>query len=121
VVASHLLGEIEQVCSYLLAIDAGHLLQAAPMSVFTQTTPLLAVEVEDGAERLAGALDARGLKTRREDEKVLVDLTGDSVYDVVRDMVAELNLPLVRIQQERQRLEDLFRDAAPEAVLGTTR
>jgi ABC-2 type transport system ATP-binding protein len=31
-------------------------------------------------------------------------------YDVVRDAVAELGLPLIRIEQRRHRLEDLFRD-----------
>jgi hypothetical protein len=34
----------------------------------------------------------------------------------VRDAVADLALPLVRMQQERGRLEDLFRDTAPEQV-----
>jgi ABC-2 type transport system ATP-binding protein len=31
-------------------------------------------------------------------------------YDVVRDAVADLGLPLIRIEQRRHRLEDLFRD-----------
>jgi ABC-2 type transport system ATP-binding protein len=115
VVASHLLGEIEQVCSFLLAIDAGHLLRAAPISHFTQRTPVLAVEVEEGADRLAGALAAKGTRARANGATVLVALESDGVYDSVRDLVAEMALPLVRIQQERGRLEDLFRDAAPSA------
>jgi len=115
VVASHLLGEIEQVCSYLLAIDAGRLLRAAPITTFTARTPVLAVEVEEGADRLAAALAARGFKTRAEEACVLVALEDDALYDAVRDTVAELDLPLVRIEQERRRLEDLFRDAVPVA------
>ena len=31
IVASHLLGEIERVCDFLVAIDAGRLLRAAPL------------------------------------------------------------------------------------------
>ncbi len=115
VVASHLLGEIEQVCSYLLAIDAGRLLRAAPITTFTARTPVLAVEVEEGADRLAAALAGRGFKTRAEEACVLIALEGEAVYDAVRDTVAELELPLVRMEQERRRLEDLFRDAAPVA------
>jgi ABC-2 type transport system ATP-binding protein len=115
VVASHLLGEIEQVCSYLLAIDAGRLLRAAPITTFTARTPVLAVEVEEGADRLAAALAGRGFKTRAEEGCVLVALEDDALYDAVRDTVAELDLPLVRIEQERRRLEDLFRDAVPVA------
>jgi ABC-2 type transport system ATP-binding protein len=111
VVASHLLGEIEQVCGYLLAIDAGHLLQAAPISHFTQRTPVLAVEVEEGADRLAAALSSRGARARQDGNRVLVAIESDALYDSVRDLVADLALPLIRIQQERGRLEDLFRDA----------
>jgi ABC-2 type transport system ATP-binding protein len=113
VVASHLLGEIEQVCGYLLAIDAGHLLKSAPIATFTQRTPILAVEVEEGAGTLAEALGRRGLKTRQDAARVLLVLENDDLYDVVRDAVADLGLALVRIQQERGRLEDIFRDAVP--------
>jgi ABC-2 type transport system ATP-binding protein len=115
VVASHLLGEIEQVCTYLLAIDAGHLLQAAPISHFTRRTPVLAVEVEEGADRLAAALGATGARAHQDGARVLVAIDSDALYDAVRDAVADLAVPLVRIQQERGRLEDLFRDAAPTA------
>ncbi len=114
-VASHLLGEIEQVCTYLLAIDGGHLLRAAPIAHFTERTLVLAVEVEEGADQLAAAVTRRGARARLDGSCVLVVLDGDGVYDAVRDSVAELSLPLVRIQQERRRLEDLFRDPAPAA------
>jgi ABC-2 type transport system ATP-binding protein len=116
VVASHLLGEIEQVCSYLLAIDAGHLLSAAPISHFTQRTPVLAIEVEEGADRLVAALAAAGARAREDGGRVLVAIESEALYDTVRDAVADLSLPLVRMQQERGRLEDLFRDAAPQEV-----
>jgi ABC-2 type transport system ATP-binding protein len=115
VVASHLLGEIEQVCDYLLAIDAGRLLRAAPITTFTARTPVLAVEVEEGADRLAAALAERGFKTRAEETCVLVALEDETLYDAVRDTVADLELPLIRMEQERRRLEDLFRDTVPVA------
>jgi ABC-2 type transport system ATP-binding protein len=115
VVASHLLGEIEEVCTFLLAIDAGHLLRAAPISTFTQRTPVLAVEVEEGADRLAAALAGRGFKAKQDGATVLLALEDESLYDAVRDTVADLGMPLVRIQQERRRLEEIFRDAAPVA------
>jgi ABC-2 type transport system ATP-binding protein len=116
VVASHLLGEIEQVCTYLLAIDAGHLLSAAPISHFTQRTPVLAIEVEEGADRLVAALVATGARAREDGRRVLVAIESEALYDTVRDAVADLALPLVRMQQERGRLEDLFRDAPQEVA-----
>jgi ABC-2 type transport system ATP-binding protein len=108
VVASHLLGEIERVCDFLVAIDAGRLLHAAPLGTFTERTGALAVEVEDNAPALAAALTAAGLRVTVDGRTVLVELEEDQQYDAVRDAVARLGLPLVRMQQRRHGLEDLF-------------
>ncbi len=109
VVASHLLGEIEQVCTFLLAIDAGKLMQAATIASFVQRTGTLDVEVEDGADALAARLTGAGLTTRVDGRSVLVDCPDERPYDIVRDVVDELELALVRLEQRRHRLEDLFR------------
>jgi ABC-2 type transport system ATP-binding protein len=110
VVASHLLGEIERVCSFLLAIDNGKLLRAAPIATFTERTGMLGVEVDDGADALAGRLTAAGIEARVEGRSVLVDCPDERPYDVVRDAIDELGLGLVRLEHRRNRLEDLFRD-----------
>jgi ABC-2 type transport system ATP-binding protein len=117
VVASHLLGEIERVCDFLVAIDAGHLLRAAPLGTFTERTGVLAVEVEEGEAELTAALLARGLQAVADGRTVLLDVTEDRQYDLVRDAVADLGLPLVRMEQRRQSLEDLFRDDAPGSAV----
>ncbi|MDQ2966038.1 MAG: ABC transporter ATP-binding protein [Chloroflexota bacterium] len=117
VVASHLLGEIEQVCNFLVAIEGGKLLRAAPLGTFIERTGVLAVEVEDRAEELAAALVARGLEARAaSSHAVLVALNDDRPYDIVRDLVAELGLPLIRLEQRRHSLEDLFRDEPGETA-----
>ncbi|HET7686208.1 MAG TPA: ABC transporter ATP-binding protein [Candidatus Limnocylindria bacterium] len=113
VVASHLLGEIERVCTFLLAVDAGRLLRAAPLASFTERTGTLIVEVEEGSDRLAGRLADAGAAAEVDGRTVLVDLPDERPYDLVRDVVAELGLALIRIEQRRGRLEDLFRDDAP--------
>jgi len=109
IVASHLLGEIERVCDYLVVIDAGKLIRAAPLREFTERTGTLAVEVEEGAAGLAAALVAAGLTATVDGRTVLVDLVDDRPWDLVRDAVADLDLPLVRIEQRRRGLEELFR------------
>ena len=119
VVASHLLGEIERVCDFLVAIDAGRLLRAAPLGSFTERTGVLAVEVEEGEDALAAALIAKGLQAVADGRTVLLHVTEDAQYDVVRDAVAELGLPLVRMEQRRQSLEDLFRDDVPTPAAQT--
>jgi ABC-2 type transport system ATP-binding protein len=109
VVASHLLGEIERVCDHLVAIDAGQLIRSAPLGAFTGHTGTLAVEVEEGAAALAEALGRRGLRAVVDGRTILVELDDVGPYDIVRDAVAELDLPLVRIEQRRHGLEELFR------------
>ncbi len=111
-VASHLLGEIERVCTFLLAIDAGRLLRAAPIATFTERTGTLAVEVEEGSEALAARLTAAGLAATASGRTVLVEASDGQPFDLVRDAVDDLGLALVRLEQRRHRLEDLFRDDA---------
>ena len=109
VVASHLLGEIERVCDHLVAIDAGRLIRSAPLTAFTERTGILAVDVEDGASELAAALLAAGVRATAAGRTVLVESTDEQPFDLVRDIAADLDLPLVRIEQRRRELEELFR------------
>ena len=115
ILASHLLGEIERVCDFLVAIDAGRLLRAAPLGTFTERTGVLAVEVETGADTLAAALVRHDLEVVADGHWVLVAFAGERTYDLVRDAIAEHGLSLVRLEQRRHSLEDLFRDEAPAA------
>ena len=114
-VASHLLGEIEQICDSLVAVESGKLLRAASMSAFTKASAVLAVEVDEGAAKLAAALKNAGLTPRRDGRALLVRLGGteqesDLVYDAIRDAVADLGLPLNRLERRRHRVEELFAD-----------
>jgi ABC-2 type transport system ATP-binding protein len=110
VVASHLLGEIERICDHLVAIDSGRLLRADSITSFTQASQVLAVEVEEGLAQLQAELAARGLPVTVQARTLLVPLGGDDTYDVVRDCVAALALPLCRLEQRRHQVEELFRD-----------
>jgi ABC-2 type transport system ATP-binding protein len=109
-VASHLLGEIEQICDHLVAIEGGRLLRADTISSVTQVREVLLVEVEEGTDRLAAELARRGLTAVPQQRGLLVQLAGEQTYDAVRDAVADLGLPLNRLEQRRHRLEELFRD-----------
>jgi ABC-2 type transport system ATP-binding protein len=112
--ASHLLGDIERVCDHLVVVDAGRLVQSAPVASLTERTPVLAVEVEGDGATLARKLSESGLKVREEGRTVLVGLEDDGLYDQIRNSLVDLGLGLVRMEQRRQTLEDLFRDQEPE-------
>jgi ABC-2 type transport system ATP-binding protein len=109
VMASHLLAEIERVCNHLVVIDAGRLVRSAPIASFTERTQVLVVEVEGDSSALAHRLREDGLTLRKEDGRILVGLDDERAYDLIRDRIADLGLGLLRLEQGRQSLEDLFR------------
>ncbi|MBL1096313.1 ABC transporter ATP-binding protein [Streptomyces sp. 205] len=124
-VTSHLLGELERTCDHVVVIDGGKLLRSSSTSDFTQATASLAVEVTDTAEHpdgtgvLRAALDRAGLTVQpagrgadgapASDHVLLVDVAGEGTYDTVRDAIAELGLGLVRMEQRRHRIAEIFR------------
>ncbi len=113
-VCSHLLGEVERICDSLVAIDSGRLLRAAQISTMTSASDVLAVEVSEGTDELAAHLDALGVPVRREGHALLVPLAGDETYDLILAAVAELDLPLHRLDQRRHQVAELFRQ--PSAI-----
>ena len=111
-VTSHLLGEIERVCESLIAIDAGKLQYAGAVSAFTERTQLLRLEIDDEVPEFVAQLRARGLSVETKGAELRVELKDDGVYDVVRDVAADLEVPLSRMEITRHRLEELFRTPA---------
>lgn len=105
---SHLLGEIERVCDALIAIDAGKLQYSGSVSAFTNRTQQLMVETDEEVPELAAKLRARGLAVEGAGLKLRVALKDGGTYDAVRDVAAELNAPLARMELSRHKLEELF-------------
>ncbi len=110
VISSHLLGEVERICDQLVALEAGALLRADTMTSFTSAQQVLAVEVDEGLPELAAELARRGASCRPDGKVLLVELDGEATYDLIRDAVADLGLPLNRLEQQRRRVEELFAD-----------
>ncbi|MCD9143711.1 ABC transporter ATP-binding protein [Streptomyces albireticuli] len=131
-VTSHLLGELERTCDHVVVIDGGKLLRSSSTDDFTQSTGSLAVEVTDsdarpdGTAALLAALAGAGLTVRPAGRTadgapvsgrvLLVDVLDESTYDTVRDAVTDLGLGLVRMEQRRHRIAEVFRDEDPAAT-----
>ncbi len=110
VISSHLLGEVERICDQLVALEAGALLLADTITSFTSTREVLTVEVDEGLPELAAELTRRGASCQPEGRVLLVQLDGEATYDLIRDAIADLGLPLNRLAQRRRRVEELFAD-----------
>ncbi len=119
VVCSHLLGEIERICDSLIAIEGGRLLRADRIDAMTTGTDVLAIEVAEGTAELLAALTTRGLTPREEGRLLLVPLADEDTYDLILRTVAELDLPLHRLDQRRHRVAELFATAPRPSLEGS--
>jgi ABC-2 type transport system ATP-binding protein len=109
IITSHLLGEIERVCDFLVAIELGKLQHAGAVAKLTERTQFLRVELDDEAGAFAGSLRRAGLEVEVTPEGLLVALKGDATYDVIRDTAVELDAPIARLELDRHHLGDLFK------------
>ncbi|WP_170843195.1 ABC transporter ATP-binding protein [Streptomyces oceani] len=124
-VTSHLLGELERTCDQVVVIDGGTLLRSSATADFTQDTASLAVEVTDtdthpdGTAALRAALAEAGLRPQEpatvgapgSGHVLLLDTAEEDVFDTVRDTVAGLGLGLVRMEQRRHHISEVFADS----------
>ena len=110
-VTSHLLGELERICDGIVVIDGGQLLQHSTTASVTAETAVVAVEVDGDPTALAVRLGDRGVGVQRHGGLLHVDVTVPASYDAVRDAVSELGLGLVRMEQQRHRMTEIFTDA----------
>jgi len=128
-VTSHLLGELERISDHVVILDGGRLLRSSATAEFTQATGVLHVEVQDAIaagtadgrggtadgepparDRLGDALAQAGLRVRPDGRGLAVADGGDGVYDLIRDTTVDLGLGLVRLEQGRHRIEEVFRN-----------
>jgi ABC-2 type transport system ATP-binding protein len=125
-VTSHLLGELERTCDHVVVVDGGKLLRSSSTADFTQFTQLLAVEVTDRRSDPAFDADAAlrkrltgdGLTIAPSDGSrvLLVEISGDETYDLIRDAVADLGLGLVRMEQRRHHISEVFHTREEETT-----
>jgi ABC-2 type transport system ATP-binding protein len=108
--SSHLLAEVEQVCSHALVIDHGSLVAAGTVADLTGSSHAVEVEVDDPTRATAVLEKVRGVLGVRpvdpSNHHLVVELDGIPRADVVRALVlAEVAVETV---MPRRRLEDAY-------------
>ncbi|WP_205528628.1 ABC transporter ATP-binding protein [Desertimonas flava] len=108
--ATHLLDDVQQVCDHVVMIDAGRLVVSGATESLLETTGTVTLDVggADAAATLAAALERSGLGARTVDGHAEVSVEGDADLDTVRDVVADLGLPLYRLSNRLTSLDDVF-------------
>jgi ABC-2 type transport system ATP-binding protein len=110
VLATHLLDDVARVCDHVVMLDGGRLVTDAPTETLLHQTGTVTVDVGPAhAEALRAALAARGLAVALDDAGTLeVTINGDADLDIIRDVVADLKLPLHKLTNRLTSLDDVF-------------
>ena len=114
--ATHLLDDVQQVCDHVLMIDAGRLVVAGATDSLLERTGRVTVDVGVAGEALAARLAAVPLTAVVLDGTVEVTLDDEKELDVLRDVIAELGLPLHRLSTRLTSLDEVFLDRARTGV-----
>ncbi|HWD07678.1 MAG TPA: ATP-binding cassette domain-containing protein, partial [Actinomycetota bacterium] len=102
--SSHLLGEVEQVCTHVAIMDRGRLVAAGTVAELIAGSPTLYVEVDD-VDGAVGVLEAIG-PVQAEGPGLVVELNGTPPAEVARALVrAGIGLSTMT---PRRHLEDVF-------------
>jgi ABC-2 type transport system ATP-binding protein len=119
VLATHLLDDVAKVCDHVVMLDAGRLVTDAPTTTLLRQTGTVIVEVGPaGVPALKAALAARGLAVATSDDIASVEVTvsGEAGLDTIRDVVADLKLPLHRLTNRLTSLDEVFVHRAESAT-----
>lgn len=78
------------------------------MKSFTEETETVFIEVDSNRDELVVALERRGVVVRVDGGGLYVEGSDETVYDHVRDSLAEAKSPLRRMAPHRRALTEIF-------------
>ena len=106
--ATHLLDDVQQVCDHVVMIDGGKLVVSGGTQSLLERTGLVTIDVGGHGEALVAGLARRGVDAVVLDGLVEATVDGEHDMDVLRDVVAELELPLFRLSTRLTSLDEVF-------------
>jgi ABC-2 type transport system ATP-binding protein len=106
--ATHLLDDVQQVCDHVVMIDAGKLVVSGATDSLLERTGRVSVDVGPRADELVTALARVALNAKVIEGVVEVNVDGDAHMDTIRDVIAELRLPLYRLSTRLTSLDEVF-------------
>ncbi|HEV7524853.1 MAG TPA: ABC transporter ATP-binding protein [Acidimicrobiia bacterium] len=106
--ATHLLDDVQQVCDHVVMIDAGRLVVSGATDSLLERTGTVTVDVGPRRDELMARLAVTHLSANVVEGLVEVKIDGDADMDMLRDLIAELGLPLYRLSTRLTSLDEVF-------------
>jgi ABC-2 type transport system ATP-binding protein len=113
VFSSHILEDIERVCDYVVILDGGRLVTAQPLGGLGAIGGEVVVEIDGDRDAFAGLIAGQGVAVRMLDgefggRELVVDVTDERVYDLIRDVAVHQQVSLRSLHSRSRSLEDIY-------------
>jgi len=113
VFSSHILEDIERVCDYVVILDHGRLVTAQPLNELGTIGGEVVVVIDGDQRSFAQAIAQQGIAIRESESEVgarelVVDVTDERIYDVIRDTVVAQDVVLRSLRSRSRSLEDIY-------------
>jgi ABC-2 type transport system ATP-binding protein len=113
VLSSHILDDIERVCSFVVILDGGRLVASQTLAGIDPGGGDLYVRIDGDATAFLDRLRALGVDAtpageERGRDEIVVRRNGHDPFDAVRDAAADLGVPLRQLRAQTRSLEDLY-------------
>jgi ABC-2 type transport system ATP-binding protein len=113
VVSSHILEDIERVCSYVVILDEGRLVGAQSITDMGDGGGDLLLRIDGDTAAFVSRLENLGVQARPAGaeygrDEFVVARADDRIFDAVRDAAADLGLPLRSLRTRARSLEDIY-------------
>lgn len=105
-ISSHLLHEIEQICTRLLVLEKGVIIKDSSLDNMLVQTNIIKLTTSDNPSAKL-ALETLNYQAYLRGEQLIVTLKTASLAEVIRTLVQD-NIDIIAIEQPRETLEDNF-------------
>lgn len=108
ILSSHILGDVERVCDYVVMLDSGRLVVSDSIETLRQGSTDILVRIDGDEAAFIKRLAARQIKAELSGHDILVAHESDEVYDAIRDTAVDLGVALRTLRARERSLEDVY-------------
>lgn len=109
ILSSHILGDVERTCEYVVMLDHGRLVVAGNIASLRAGGGDIIVRVDGNMTGFMDCLSERGVTAETMANEIVVKANGDDeIYDAIRDAVVASGSTLRQLRSQQRSLEDVY-------------
>lgn len=117
--SSHILGDVERTCDYVVMLDSGRLVIAGMIDSLRHDSTDVLVRIDGNQQQFIQLLTRRGVEAQADGLDIVVVRRNDEIFDVIRDSVVESGVTMRQLRPRERSLEDVYIQTVSGLVDGT--